>query len=614
MLVTASPLHVIGGRAGPGRARLSDAFERMLFADCVGYPSCIVARRAAIDAAGGFDPRMLAGEDGDLFLRMSLDCRSCSSQRRTMVKGYTAGLKDWARRTGRMAATMERRVEKARDLVERRGDEGRVAAANGALAWAAALRAIGEGDEHRAADALAQACRLLPALSRAGELVEERVAMLLGSDDRATHVRHLTTAAQAWPEPAADTALFLRLSALLLAVRGADGRQARSCWRAGRRGRRRAPCGAPLRAWPGGRSAPGTRGATSSTTASTSTSGSPPFSLTGPGVTDTPAVSVVMPTYQRREPVRRAVASVLAQTFGDLELIVVDDGSTDGTGEVLRDVDARLRYVWQENAGVASARNRALSLGGRVVGPRRRNRWLPDHLEVIGELLERHPAAVVASTCPGFRIQGEERPADATVFDAHESILAAGRRAGYMSCLAIRAAALDAVGGFDDRIPAGEDTDLLLRVATQGPFVTIRRRTVVRHVGPGTLTDTARRSGGYLVGSQLAALNLVALAERTPGRERLASDARGMVHLTRFTQALAREDAPLARDELAEAVHRLPALSDEFRPLLDRVRAHLPAAHDRRALARALTIVAEQWPDPRAPPRAWRAPPRWQPP
>jgi glycosyltransferase involved in cell wall biosynthesis len=58
-------------------------------------------------------------------------------------------------------------------------------------------------------------------------------------------------------------------------------------------------------------------------------------------------VSVIVPTYQRREHVRRAVASVLAQTHRDLQLIVIDDGSTDGTEEVLSPLNDRLRYRWR---------------------------------------------------------------------------------------------------------------------------------------------------------------------------------------------------------------------------------------------------------------------------
>jgi GT2 family glycosyltransferase len=68
-------------------------------------------------------------------------------------------------------------------------------------------------------------------------------------------------------------------------------------------------------------------------------------------------VSVIIPTYNRRGYIRQAVESVLAQTFQDLEIIVVDDGSTDGTDEVLRDYSNRITYIYVENRGFVEARN-----------------------------------------------------------------------------------------------------------------------------------------------------------------------------------------------------------------------------------------------------------------
>ncbi|PYN29047.1 MAG: glycosyl transferase, partial [Candidatus Rokuibacteriota bacterium] len=76
-----------------------------------------------------------------------------------------------------------------------------------------------------------------------------------------------------------------------------------------------------------------------------------------------PAVSVLMPVYNGAPWVRDAVASVLAQTAGDLELIAIDDGSTDGTRELLAGVkDRRLRVTRQARAGLTPALNRALAV------------------------------------------------------------------------------------------------------------------------------------------------------------------------------------------------------------------------------------------------------------
>lgn len=73
-------------------------------------------------------------------------------------------------------------------------------------------------------------------------------------------------------------------------------------------------------------------------------------------------VSVIIPTYNRADKIKPAVESVLNQTYTDFELIVVDDGSTDNTSEVIESIeDSRIRYVHQENAGACAARNNGIN-------------------------------------------------------------------------------------------------------------------------------------------------------------------------------------------------------------------------------------------------------------
>ena len=75
-----------------------------------------------------------------------------------------------------------------------------------------------------------------------------------------------------------------------------------------------------------------------------------------------PQVSVVIPTYNRAHILGRAIDSVLQQTHRDLELIIVDDGSSDGTAALVRGIeDPRVRYVHQQNRGVSAARNRGIA-------------------------------------------------------------------------------------------------------------------------------------------------------------------------------------------------------------------------------------------------------------
>src|SRR5690554_2263658 len=107
-----------------------------------------------------------------------------------------------------------------------------------------------------------------------------------------------------------------------------------------------------------------------------------------------PLVSVVIPTYNRRELVCLAIDSVLAQDLPVEDVIVVDDGSVDGTGQWLVERYAgRIRYLWQENAGVSAARNRGMAIarGRYITLLDSDDLWLPAKTRLQAEWLERHP-------------------------------------------------------------------------------------------------------------------------------------------------------------------------------------------------------------------------------
>jgi glycosyltransferase involved in cell wall biosynthesis len=316
-----------------------------------------------------------------------------------------------------------------------------------------------------------------------------------------------------------------------------------------------------------------------------------------------PTVSVILPTYQRRELVKRAVASVLAQTYRDFELIVVDDGSTDGTREALVGLDDRLRYQWQPNRGVSAARNAGLRLarGSIVAFLDSDDRWFPDHLAVLNEVLDRSPGAVAASTCPGFVVAGRERVTDARLMDCRlrPMLSLEATQIGYPSCVAVRREAIEAVGGFDQRMEAMEDTDLFVRLATIGSFVTVRRRTIVHQATAGSLTDRTRRSGARLVSAELAADNLAAVAEHLPEAKRsaLLREARAMRHLVRAMSAVDRRDVTTAKAALEEACRALPRLSEFPAAVEYRTRRYLTRADDPAERLRSAAMLAELWPD-----------------
>jgi glycosyltransferase involved in cell wall biosynthesis len=106
-----------------------------------------------------------------------------------------------------------------------------------------------------------------------------------------------------------------------------------------------------------------------------------------------PRVSVVMPTYNRADTILRAIDSVRAQTFQDWELLVTDDGSTDGTAARIAGLDPRIRVFVQENQGISGARNRGMreSTGALIAFLDSDDEWLPHHLELCVAFFDAHP-------------------------------------------------------------------------------------------------------------------------------------------------------------------------------------------------------------------------------
>jgi len=114
-----------------------------------------------------------------------------------------------------------------------------------------------------------------------------------------------------------------------------------------------------------------------------------------------PAVSVVIPLYNKGPYIARALNSVLAQTFQDFEVIVVDDGSTDNGAEVVRRFDdPRIRLIQQENRGVSAARNRGVeaACAELIAFLDADDEWLPEHLKTIRRLREEYPEAGLYAT------------------------------------------------------------------------------------------------------------------------------------------------------------------------------------------------------------------------
>ena len=205
----------------------------------------------------------------------------------------------------------------------------------------------------------------------------------------------------------------------------------------------------------------------------------------------TPRVTVAIPTWNRAHLVGRALASARAQTVRDIEILVVDDGSTDETPALLAGIDdARLRVVRLErNGGVSRARNTAIerARGGWLAFLDDDNEWAPDYLARQLACAARHPEADVVY-CRAWRRAGR---------GGHEGIIPEVMREGrvfpyllrrwvpLMSCALVRRSALRRIGGADEALRALEDWDLWLRLAQRTEFAGIPDILVVRHMHPG---------------------------------------------------------------------------------------------------------------------------------
>jgi glycosyltransferase involved in cell wall biosynthesis len=217
-----------------------------------------------------------------------------------------------------------------------------------------------------------------------------------------------------------------------------------------------------------------------------------------------PRVSVVLPTYNRAATLRRALLSVLGQSERDLELIVVDDGSTDDTAAVLAAIDdPRLQVLTQGNRGPASARNAGIraARAALIAFQDSDDEWLPTKLAAQLALLEAGPAEVgwiggAHLSYGAGKVLRETCVSPDTSADAVERQLLAGAPWVTPLWLVRRQLLLDA-GLFDESLPCLEDWDLLLKLVQRCRFNGLSDVVLVRFgQADSVFGDFAKRKAG----------------------------------------------------------------------------------------------------------------------
>ena len=206
-----------------------------------------------------------------------------------------------------------------------------------------------------------------------------------------------------------------------------------------------------------------------------------------------PGVSVLMSVHNGAPWVRDAVTSVFAQTLADLELIVIDDGSTDATPELLASLrDPRLHVERRARQGLTLALNRALELGQAPLLARldADDLALPERLARQRQYLDAHPDVGLLGT--GAREVDEAGREVAVVRPPVDD--AAIRRVLIRanpfvhSSVMMRRAALDRAGGYDPSFPVAQDYDLWMRLARVTRLANLSEPLVIRRLAPGRVS------------------------------------------------------------------------------------------------------------------------------
>ena len=194
-----------------------------------------------------------------------------------------------------------------------------------------------------------------------------------------------------------------------------------------------------------------------------------------------PMVSVILPTYNRAYILKRAIDSVLAQTYPNFELIVIDDGSTDNTSELLSSYhDPRLKVVTPgKNGGAGSARNRGIeaAVGEYIAFQDSDDEWLLEKLDKQVAHLEAHPTAAVG-VCGSLCVPVEMNSVGyrgAQIMRRNVDFLTLFRFGNQFSTPAwlIRRSLLERVGYFDEAFVTWEDWELSMRLDEIGGFVVL---------------------------------------------------------------------------------------------------------------------------------------------
>ena len=212
-----------------------------------------------------------------------------------------------------------------------------------------------------------------------------------------------------------------------------------------------------------------------------------------------PIITVAIPVYNGAKTIRATLDSILQQSLADIEIVVIDDGSTDDTVSVVRQIDdSRIRLMSYPNQGLAASRNRGIqqSQCEFISFIDADDLWTPDKLRDQLAVLRPNPTAAVAYSwtdcvdCSGdFCRRGSHISAQGNVYDK----LLLGNFLDSGSNALFRKSVFDTVGQFDESLKAAEDWDMFLRIACDHEFMAVSNVQVLYRLSAQSMSTNLSR-------------------------------------------------------------------------------------------------------------------------
>ena len=230
-------------------------------------------------------------------------------------------------------------------------------------------------------------------------------------------------------------------------------------------------------------------------------------------------VSVIIPTFNRAEKVCRAICSVIDQTYTDFEIIVVDDGSLDGTPSYLAQFKDNVRLITHSmNLGVSAARNSGIKVSRSqlIALLDSDDYWMPEKLDAQVRFFRKNPEAVACQTQEiwmrkGMRVNPGKRhnKPSGYIFERSLKLCLVSP-----SAVMLKRSVLNEVGLFDEGFPVCEDYDLWLRISYRYPIHLINRHLVVKEGGyPDQLSASRKGMDRFRIKAMVKLLKTVHLSE-----------------------------------------------------------------------------------------------------